>query len=184
MFPPRASGGRPVRSRAIAASVIHISSWSHLGAGDTDPRCHPAEKGEILHKQLFTGAFSACICHLKCTPQLHWSQLKDSPSWQRTLSQTHEAYVCRISARAEPLLHTFITRTSKVWQYVSGDPWWTHWSVEFSRRKNEGLLFCRSSMWDVTQVHWWTDASSSQLMTELKLQAEQGTSFYTAACKD
>lgn len=43
MFPPRASGGRPVRSRAIAASVIHISSWSHLGAGGTDPRCHPAE---------------------------------------------------------------------------------------------------------------------------------------------
>lgn len=157
MFPPGASGGRPVRSRAIAASVIHISSWSHLGAGDTDtalPTLPPCRKGWNPSQ---TTVYWRILClHLssEMPPQLHWSQLKDSPSWQRTLSQTHEAYVCRISARAEPLLHTFITRTSKVWQHVSGDLWWTHWSVEFSRRKNEGLLFCRSSMWDVTQVNY------------------------------
>lgn len=165
----------PVRIRAMTVSVIHILSRAHLGAGDGYCIAQAATLQKRV-KSSSTSVYWDILCfHLSSEmspPQLHCSQIKDSPSWQRALSQTHEAHVCRIYARVEPPLCTSITRTSKVWQDASGNPWWTHWSEEFSHRKNEELLFCRSSIWDFTLVHWWTDAASSQLMTELKIQPD------------
>lgn len=156
MFPQGASGGSLVRIRAITVSVIHILSWSPLGAGDGGCVAHAA----TLQERVKSSTNDCSRAHSlppfviwNVTPELHWSQLKDSPSWRRTLSQTHEAYVCRIYARAEPPLRTFITRISKVWQYVSGGPWWTHWSVEFSCRKNEELLFTQVQAGEVMHLH-------------------------------
>lgn len=104
-------------------------------------------------------------------PKLHWSRLKDSPSCWRTRPQ---ASVCRVYARAEAPLHLErLTIRFRGW-----------WSGEFSCGKNSSSAGAPCGTSSRCRRAWWTGASSSQLMTDPKLQSDYRPSFYAAACKD
>lgn len=67
-----------VTSKALTASAIHISSWSYLGAGDTEtalPTLQHCRKGWNPPQTAVYATFSGCICHLRCPsscPDLSW----------------------------------------------------------------------------------------------------------------
>lgn len=144
------------------------------------------KKSEILPKRLLAGTSSVSICHLRCHPPAALISAEGLPQLTGDSPPEPWSNACRIYARAEPPLHTFIRRISKVWRCVSGAPWWGLAGVwESSCRRNQELLFCRSSVWDFhTGVKRWSDASSSQLITELQLQSDSQASFDITARTD
>lgn len=126
-------------------------------------------------KRLFTGTFSASICHLKCYPPAALISAKGLPQLTED-SQADPWSVCLQGLRQSRATIPHFHYTDYEGLTVS------------SRRSMMDSLECRiqpREEWGaplLQELHvglhagadWWTDASSSQLMTEIQLHQIRG----------
>lgn len=157
MFNEEASGGSSGENQSDHSLchsyfiMVSFGCWGRCCAAHSatlQKKKRREKQSEILHKQLLAGTFSVSICPLRCHPPAALISAKRTPPADRRLSAR--------AMRQERSHHSTLSldgfqRSDSTFQEVHDG---TRWSVEFSCRKNEELLFCRSSVWDFTQV--WT----------------------------